>query len=360
MRAQPPRRGAPAEARALPLRAQMARKHGMLSAMRVLRPAAVLAAAALAAAAPSAPAQHPKRLPPGAVVAGVGVGGLGPIGAKRELRRVVGGHHERTVTVRIGARDHPVSTRRAGLTIDYDGMVKRAFAQAARGMPINVPLSSSIAGERLTEAVRALARRLHRPARDARVRFGISRVQRVRHRSGQALDAGPLRRALLAELRVPTETRVVKAAMRTVHPKVTLRELPGVHHTFISINRSTFKLRLFKRLRVVRTYGVAVGAGGYDTPSGLHRILAKHVNPAWTAPKRAWAGALAGKTIPPGDPRNPLKARFLAIGNGVGIHGTAEEWSIGSRASHGCIRMRVRDVKLLYPRVPVGTPVLIR
>ena len=40
--------------------------------------------------------------------------------------------------------------------------------------------------------------------------------------------------------------------------------------------------------------------------------------------------------------------------------GRREEWSIGTRASHGCIRMRVRDVIDLYSRVPVGTPVFIR
>jgi lipoprotein-anchoring transpeptidase ErfK/SrfK len=92
----------------------------------------------------------------------------------------------------------------------------------------------------------------------------------------------------------------------------------------------------------------------------MHRIVSKAKNPAWSAPNRPWAGSLAGQTIPAGDPRNPIKARFLAIGSGVGIHGTAQEGSIGSRASHGCIRMRVRDVKLLYERVPLGTPVLIR
>jgi lipoprotein-anchoring transpeptidase ErfK/SrfK len=44
----------------------------------------------------------------------------------------------------------------------------------------------------------------------------------------------------------------------------------------------------------------------------------------------------------------------------VGIHGTAAEWSIGTAASHGCIRMRVADVIALYPKVPIGTAVLIR
>jgi lipoprotein-anchoring transpeptidase ErfK/SrfK len=49
----------------------------------------------------------------------------------------------------------------------------------------------------------------------------------------------------------------------------------------------------------------------------------------------------------------------MGIVNGVGIHGTAESGSIGTRASHGCVRMRVPDVIDLYPRVPIGTPVLI-
>jgi lipoprotein-anchoring transpeptidase ErfK/SrfK len=61
-----------------------------------------------------------------------------------------------------------------------------------------------------------------------------------------------------------------------------------------------------------------------------------------------------------GSAENPLKARWMGIVNGVGIHGTGEPSSIGTRASHGCIRMTVPDVVDLYPRVPVGTPVLIR
>jgi lipoprotein-anchoring transpeptidase ErfK/SrfK len=99
---------------------------------------------------------------------------------------------------------------------------------------------------------------------------------------------------------------------------------------------------------------------GLSTPAGLFSITSKQVNPAWHVPNAAWAGSLAGQVIPGGAPNNPLKARWLGITDGVGIHGTAEDWSIGSRASHGCIRMHVHDVIALYPRVPIGTPVLIR
>jgi lipoprotein-anchoring transpeptidase ErfK/SrfK len=44
----------------------------------------------------------------------------------------------------------------------------------------------------------------------------------------------------------------------------------------------------------------------------------------------------------------------------VGIHGTPASGSIGTAASHGCIRMYIRDAEWLYERVTVGTPVLIR
>ena len=110
----------------------------------------------------------------------------------------------------------------------------------------------------------------------------------------------------------------------------------------------------------MRVYPIAVGQAGLETPAGLYKIQNKAVNPAWHVPNSDWAGGLQGQTIPGGAPNNPLKARWLGVNGSVGIHGTAEEWSIGSRASHGCIRMRVADVIDLYPRVPVGTTIVIR
>jgi lipoprotein-anchoring transpeptidase ErfK/SrfK len=133
-----------------------------------------------------------------------------------------------------------------------------------------------------------------------------------------------------------------------------------VYPTVLTVDRRHFRLRLFKRLRLRRKFPIAVGRVGLATPRGLYAITSKQVNPAWHVPNSPWAGALAGQVIPGGAPENPLKARWLGIADGIGIHGTAEDWSIGTRASHGCIRMHVRDVKALYRRVPLGTPVLIR
>ena len=82
------------------------------------------------------------------------------------------------------------------------------------------------------------------------------------------------------------------------------------------------------------------------------------MNPSWHVPNSAWAGDLAGKVIPPG-PQDPIKARWLGIFNGAGIHGTVETGSIGHAVSHGCIRMLIPDVIQVYDWVPVGAPVYI-
>ncbi len=75
-------------------------------------------------------------------------------------------------------------------------------------------------------------------------------------------------------------------------------------------------------------------------------------------PNSPWAGKLAGKVIPPG-PDDPIKARWMGIFDGAGIHGTDEIGSLGSAASHGCVRMAIPDVEALYDQVDVGTPVFI-
>jgi lipoprotein-anchoring transpeptidase ErfK/SrfK len=174
------------------------------------------------------------------------------------------------------------------------------------------------------------------------------------------VDTARLRRELLSELRRPHGARWVRGHLVTVRPAVRRADLRRIYPTYVSVSRGARTVRLFKRLRLVRRYTVAVGAAGYDTPAGLHHVLSKQVNPTWYVPNRPWAGSLAGQRIPPGDPRNPLKARFISLGGGVGFHGTADLASIGQAASHGCIRMRVPDVINLYNRVSVGTPVLIR
>ncbi len=126
------------------------------------------------------------------------------------------------------------------------------------------------------------------------------------------------------------------------------------------MDRANFQLILYRGLKLAKTYGIAVGQVGLETPAGLYHIQNKAVDPAWTMPNSSWvAPGDRGKVIPGGVPENPLKARWLGIFDGAGIHGTDAEASIGSAASHGCVRMRIPDVIELYDQVPVGAPIYI-
>jgi lipoprotein-anchoring transpeptidase ErfK/SrfK len=109
--------------------------------------------------------------------------------------------------------------------------------------------------------------------------------------------------------------------------------------------------------KVVKTYRVAVGMPKYPTPTGSFRIIKKEVDPTWDPPNSDWAAGMG--PIPPG-PGNPLGTRWMGLNSpGIGIHGTYASSSIGTAASHGCIRMRVHEAEDLFDRVYVGSPVEI-
>jgi lipoprotein-anchoring transpeptidase ErfK/SrfK len=152
--------------------------------------------------------------------------------------------------------------------------------------------------------------------------------------------------------------RWYKVPMRAVTPEVTIATLKKDYPSYITIDRGDFTLRVYQNLKLARSYPIAVGQQGLETPAGIYSVQDKQVNPWWHVPNSAWAGSLAGQVIPPG-PSDPLKARWLGIYNGAGIHGTEDIGSLGSAASHGCVRMAIPDVIDLYDRVDVGTPIFI-
>ncbi len=299
---------------------------------------------------------------------GVGVGGLTVEQATAKLATALGPRLRSPITVRVARKRFRVRPRRLGFRFDAARTARRALkaglaladVDPAIGETVDVPVAVSFSRKRLRGHVSGLARRVLVAPRNATLRITVRRMVRRRSYGGRKLVEYRLRAAIARVLREPRARRAVTGQRRRLRAAVTYRALARLYPTVVTIDRGGFRLRLFKRLRYDRSYPIAVGAAGYDTPTGLFRIRTKQVNPAWHAPNRPWAGSYAGRTVPGGAPDNPLKARWLGIANGVGIHGTAEPWSIGSRASHGCIRMRVPDVIDLYPRVPVGAPTLIR
>ncbi len=124
----------------------------------------------------------------------------------------------------------------------------------------------------------------------------------------------------------------------------------------VVIDRSARALTFMRGGYRVRRFPVAVGMSQYPTPLGARRVVDKQVDPTWTPPDSPWAAEL--DTIPSG-PGNPLGTRWIGLGQAIGIHGTYATGSIGTAASHGCIRMLIPDVEWLYEQLPMGSRVRI-
>jgi lipoprotein-anchoring transpeptidase ErfK/SrfK len=117
-------------------------------------------------------------------------------------------------------------------------------------------------------------------------------------------------------------------------------------------------LDLYENGALAHSYGVATGLAAYPTPMGQFFIVGKQTNPAWINPHSSWSVGMP-EYVPPG-PGNPLGTRAMQLdADSIYIHGTPNDASIGTHASHGCIRMHMGDAEDLYQRVRVGTPVLI-
>jgi lipoprotein-anchoring transpeptidase ErfK/SrfK len=121
---------------------------------------------------------------------------------------------------------------------------------------------------------------------------------------------------------------------------------------------SKFVLNLYLDGKFAKQYPIAVGMSAYPTPTGSFVVTEKIENPTWTPPNSPWAAGL--EPVPPGA-TNPLGTRWIGTSAPlVGIHGTPQDWSIGSAASHGCVRMHIPDVEELFTDVAVGMPVEIK
>jgi lipoprotein-anchoring transpeptidase ErfK/SrfK len=308
----------------------------------------------------------------GVRVGGVEVGGLTRAEARAKVASELRSRLDQPIVVYDGRRQFHLTPRQAAATFHIGQMVDEAVRRSRegnifsrtwrdlRGESLNADIPASVQYSHLVLArfVNRVEEKLNHKPVDAHLNFHPDGFTKVPGKRGVIIDSRAVHNDVEAAI-LGTRAATIQVHLRKTAPKVTLKDLTRVYSTLLTINRSEFKLRLYKHLRLVKTYPIAVGQLGYSTPSGIYHIDDRTVDPTWYVPPNAtWAGSLAGHVIPPG-PENPLKARWLGFGGGRGIHGTADDSSIGSAASHGCIRMHVSDVVQLYPRVPLNTPLYI-
>ncbi len=175
----------------------------------------------------------------------------------------------------------------------------------------------------------------------------------VRGKKVRTVAVKPWARFNVTSLKMPASTARVTAVAE--NPDGTgnsvsrvVKRLKYPSATCIVIDKSDFKLYWVKNNTLVKAYPIAIGRNGMETPApATWKILAKY-HTSW--------GSVYG----------PRKMRMFRLRGGryvftaYNIHGTNQEWVIGTKASHGCIRMYNRDVLKLFPQVPMGTMVYTR
>ena len=308
----------------------------------------------------------------GVTIGGVDVGGM----TAREASRLVDSNLVEPlrdhVTVNFEGVKYRISPEKLRVSSDVEGMVDRALEESqegglptrviryATGDEVDVAISPQItySGKALTEFIATVSAEVNRDPVDASIEASSTSLAAVKGENGIAVAEDELRDRLESAVQSP-HRRTVALPVETLKPEVTTADLAAQYPTYLTVDRSNFELTLWQELEPVKTYTVAIGAVGFDTPVGTYNIQSMAVDPAWNVPDSDWAGDLAGTVVPGGTAENPLKERWMGIYDGAGIHGTDDVASLGSRASHGCVRMAVPDVIELYDQVEVDAPIYI-
>jgi lipoprotein-anchoring transpeptidase ErfK/SrfK len=333
---------------------------------------AVLVVALAAAGAYAYDSSQKDQIADGVTIAGVDVGGLDAEEAATAVRRhlLVPLRHPLEVSfagdtwalpgAKLKVRANVDAAVEQALDESQEGGLPTRLVRYVTGGEVDKPVSAQITYSQpaINRFVSRVAGEVNREAENATVSPASASLEVVAGKNGRKLRDNLLTRELQHAVLSANAPHTVVAKVHSTKPEVTKGEVAAEFPSYLTLDRASFTLRLWKHLKLAKTYTVAVGQEGLETPEGLYEIQEKEENPSWHVPDSAWAGDLAGQVIPPG-PADPIKARWMGIFEGAGIHGTEEIESLGSAASHGCVRMSIPDVEELYDQVEVGTPIYI-
>jgi lipoprotein-anchoring transpeptidase ErfK/SrfK len=304
---------------------------------------------------------------PGADVYGVKVGGYRVATAVALVARDVATPLLRPLVVEYGGQRWTLATQKMA-KVDTQGMVRSAYAKAYSPRPVWVRVYHRVADEpapvrvelkfryrdnRVQAFVRSLRRVIDRPTVDSAQLVVGKRVLITSSQTGRELNLGITRARIRSAL--PKGVRVIQPAIRESSPRATRSTFKKA----LVVVKSERTLYLYDGDKLEKTFPIAVGTPGHPTPEGDWHIVLKRFMPTWVNPGSAWAAGMP-QSIAPGY-SNPLGTRALDLdASGIRIHGTANDYSVGTAASHGCMRMHMPDIEDLYERVEVGTPVFIK
>lgn len=259
--------------------------------------------------------------------------------------------------------------------VDVDAMVAQAYSPS-RNATLVTRLVSKIAGDPLPVEVKPVysvdtskvadwfkqtASTVDRPPVDAKrevVGYDIKITPAIVGASVEQTTAVEhLAKVLTSDAARSTDSKVTSLPITAIKPSIDASSFGNA----IVVNLSACKVRLFVGSELVKEYACAPGQPAWPTPKGDFKIVNKQANAPWINPHSAWSASMPDSI--PGGPGNPMGDRKIAINfPGVFLHGIprSEYSSIGTHASHGCMRMMPASIHDLYPRVNIGDPVYIR
>jgi len=315
---------------------------------------------------------HKGKIAEGVTIGGVEVGGMEADEAEAAVRKQLLAPLRHPLRVGYDGETWTLPGKKMKLHAEIDRAVTQALDESDEGglpgrlvryvtggsVDKHITADVTYSQPAVNRFVRRIAEDINREPRDASVEANGETLEVVAAQWGRKLRDNQLTEKISDAVLNADADHTIVAETHNTKPEVTGKEVAAEYPSYLTLDRATFTLRLWEDLKLAKTYTVAVGMEGLETPEGLYAIQEKEENPTWNVPDSDWAGSLAGQSIPPG-PSNPIKARWMGIYEGAGIHGTEETYSLGSAASHGCVRMAIPDVEELYDRVEVGTPIYI-
>jgi len=311
----------------------------------------------------------------GATLVGRELGGMSEVQVRAAIEEAVAAPSMLPFTITGDNRSWTLDPKPI-VKVDADAMTSQAY-KPSHTATLFTRMVSRIAGQPLPATVEPVytvdKTTLERWVRDTAVSVDRVPVDATRTVANYAIRITPAVYGASVEVTkavdVLADTLTSEAALATTGSRVASLPIaytpPKVVETkfksAIVVDVSACKVYLYDGATLVKTYRCAPGQPAWPTPKGDFKVVKKLANAPWYNPHSSWSASMPDRI--PGGPGNPMGDRKIGIDYpGIFLHGIprSEYSSIGTHASHGCMRMLPVDIHDLYPRVRIGDPVFIR
>jgi hypothetical protein len=244
------------------------------------------------------------KIAPGIKVGGVDIGGRSEDSARKIIKNQVVAPLKQPVVVTYQGKDYTLSAKQLHETADVNGMVQEAVDRSrqgnildrvsryASGGDVNADLEPQVGYDKsaVKDFVHRLADDINQDPVNASVVPSGERLRPEPGQAGRAVDQGRMTNAINQAARSPGRDQALPAVVTTTKPELSKKDLPQAYPRYIYIDRGGFTLRFYHHLRLKKSYTIAVGQQGLETPAGLYHVQDKQVDPSWHVPNSAWAG----------------------------------------------------------------------